>query len=104
MAIAAAQQGIGADERRQAGARGSMPKTLDGSADRMMSEDSSMMRVLSVLRTQGGKMSPHAIAHASGLDDAVVDTALQSLLIRRLVACRSHKKPGRGGQDRPTHR
>ena len=54
--------------------------------------------VLAVLRAAPGKMSPEAIASAAGLGNAAVDRALQSLLLRRLVSCESHERPGRGGQ------
>ncbi len=53
--------------------------------------------VLAALR-EHGRLAPYQIAEATGLKQTVVDAALQSLLLRRLVRCGSHKTPGRGGQ------
>lgn len=57
-----------------------------------------MRVVLDTLRQATRPLTPDQIAVAALLDVAVVELALQRLLLRRLVVCGSYDPPGRGGQ------
>jgi len=73
-----------------------MPEALDGTLLLTCREPSvdEMQAVLEVLRQSPHHLTADQIARLLGLEVPVVERALQGLLFRRRVICRSHEPTG----------
>ncbi len=60
-----------------------------------------MAAVLFLLRSIGTHLTAEQIAVNLGLEVPIVDRALQRLLVRRQVVCKSHEPPGSSRVCRP---